>query len=307
MISKDSQYFRQVELLVRVLPWIAKQECFALKGGTAINLFVHDMPRLSVDIDLTYVPVQERNVSLNGIEAALNRIAGDVRAHVPGTTVREIRIKEPGMVAKLHVIKDDILIKVEPNLVIRGTIFPCLDMDLCQKARGSFEASLRMKVVSLPDLYGGKICAALDRQHPRDLYDVKLLREREGITDDIRKGFLVYLLSHDRPIHEVLRPNTKDIRDIYVTDFQDMADVPVSCEELVTLQKTLPGEIRRLLHKEEKDFLLSFKSGDPQWGLLSMDGVSALPAVRWKLSNIQKMDKAKRQDFLEKLKVVLES
>jgi hypothetical protein len=46
--------------LIRVLPSIAEEACFALKGGTAINLFVRDMPRLSVDIDLTYLPVQPR-------------------------------------------------------------------------------------------------------------------------------------------------------------------------------------------------------------------------------------------------------
>ena len=51
-------YRRQVQLLIRVLPSIAEEACFALKGGTAINLFVRDMPRLSVDIDLTYLPVR---------------------------------------------------------------------------------------------------------------------------------------------------------------------------------------------------------------------------------------------------------
>jgi len=51
------RYMRQVALLVRTLPYIARHEAFALKGGTAINLFYRDMPRLSVDIDLTYLPL----------------------------------------------------------------------------------------------------------------------------------------------------------------------------------------------------------------------------------------------------------
>lgn len=62
------QYMRQVELLVRTLPYIARHEAFALKGGTAINLFYREMPRLSVDIDLTYVPIEDRETTLKGID-----------------------------------------------------------------------------------------------------------------------------------------------------------------------------------------------------------------------------------------------
>ena len=68
------QYMRQVELLVRTLPFIARQDVFALKGGTAINLFYRDMPRLSVDIDLTYLPIEDRDATLAGIDEALDRI-----------------------------------------------------------------------------------------------------------------------------------------------------------------------------------------------------------------------------------------
>ena len=57
MITPASPYYAQVRLLVRELPVVAKETCFALKGGTALNLFVRDMPRLSVDIDLAYVPL----------------------------------------------------------------------------------------------------------------------------------------------------------------------------------------------------------------------------------------------------------
>src|SRR4051794_26036479 len=72
----SDQYRRQVTLLIRVVPLVAQEACFALKGGTAINLFVRALPRLSVDIDLTYLPVQPRDQSLKEIEAALRRIAG---------------------------------------------------------------------------------------------------------------------------------------------------------------------------------------------------------------------------------------
>jgi len=71
-------YRKQVELLIKILPFIAEEDCFALKGWTAINLFVRDMPRLSVDIDLTYLPVLSRSESLDAIDAAMKRIAGRI-------------------------------------------------------------------------------------------------------------------------------------------------------------------------------------------------------------------------------------
>ncbi len=65
MIDKNSTYFKQAELLIRIMPFIADESCFAIKGGTAINLFIRDLPRLSVDIDLVYLPVGKREISLS--------------------------------------------------------------------------------------------------------------------------------------------------------------------------------------------------------------------------------------------------
>src|SRR5260370_18206595 len=82
-------YRKQVALLVRTLPLIAEEACFALKGGTAINLFIRDMPRLSVDIDLTYVPLQPYDTSLAAIDAAMGRIAARIKSGIPGSTIAE--------------------------------------------------------------------------------------------------------------------------------------------------------------------------------------------------------------------------
>lgn len=305
MIEKNSPYFKQAELVVQVLPWVAKYECFALKGGTAINLFIHNLPRLSVDIDLTYLPIQERKESLDGIENALKNLSDDVEKNIIGSTVQQISMKNSQMISKLVVVKGSAQVKIEPNLVIRGTVFPCSVLDLSAKAKETFEMSVAMKVVSLSDLYGGKICAALDRQHPRDLYDIKFLLENEGISEQIRKGFLVYLISHDRPMAESLNPIMKDMSQIYETDFQGMTDSDVSYEELVHVRGKLVKLIKKELTKEEKEFLISFKQGDPDWSLLGVSGVEHLPAVRWKLYNVQKMSKEKRNDFVKKFRNVL--
>ena len=67
----SEQFRQQAALLIRTIPLVAAETCFALKGGTAINLFVRDMPRLSVDIDLTYLLVEDRPTSLANIDAAI--------------------------------------------------------------------------------------------------------------------------------------------------------------------------------------------------------------------------------------------
>ena len=111
---KNSPFFKQAELMVRVLPYVAVEKCFALKGGTAINLFLRDIPRLSVDIDLTYLPIEPREASLNNIHEALKRIAEAIRKFMPGAKVQE-------GITKLFIITRDAQIKIEPNEVIRGT------------------------------------------------------------------------------------------------------------------------------------------------------------------------------------------
>ena len=81
-------YRRQVALLIRILPLVAQEASFALKGGTAINLFVRDLPRLSVDIDLVYLPVADREMSLAAIRAGLARIGAAIAGgHVESRSI----------------------------------------------------------------------------------------------------------------------------------------------------------------------------------------------------------------------------
>ncbi len=159
--------------------------------------------------------------------------------------------------------------------------------------------------MALADLYAGKICAALDRQHPRDLFDIKWLLENEGLTDEIRKAFLVYLSSHNRPMGELLRPQYKDISTIYAGEFANMTETDVPLEELVAVREYLVEIIRQGLTDNEKDFLLSFKSREPDWTLLDLEGVSELPAIKWKQINLAKMPEKKHKLALDKLADIL--
>ncbi len=303
---KNSPYFKQVELILQTIPHVAAETGFALKGGTAINLFVRDMPRLSIDIDLTYLPVEEpRETALNKISEALRRIAVALKRAMPVVKVQESLGQEPKRVTKLVVATGQIRIKIEPNEVIRGSVFPPEERELTQRAEHMFERSVTACVLSIPDLYGGKICAALDRQHPRDLFDVKVLLEQEGITDEIRKAFVVYLASHDRPMSELLDPKRKEIRQVYESEFAGMTIDAVSYEDLVKARENLIQTLRKELTNDEKAFLLSLKEGQPKWSLMGIEGMEKLPAVQWKLKNIQRMSGKKHAEAREKLKKVL--
>jgi predicted nucleotidyltransferase component of viral defense system len=152
--------------MVRVLPVVAEEKCFALKGGTAINFFIRDMPRLSVDIDLTYLPVQPRAESLTVIDGAMDRIAQRIRDIVKGSTVTPGRIENT--TTKLLVRAEGVQIKVEVTPVLRGCVYEAKVQAVCKSVEDNFGFA-EMQLVSFPDLYAGKLVAALDRQHPRDL------------------------------------------------------------------------------------------------------------------------------------------
>lgn len=303
---EDHPYFKQASLMLESLPAVAEEKCFALKGGTAINFFVRDMPRLSVDIDLTYLPIENRSTSLSHITNALKRISNRIQKGIPDATIQEGLIRNTKIVNKLYVSNNETQIIIEPNLTLRGTVFPSGSHRVSPQVSSHFKATLSMAVASLPDLYGGKICAALDRQHPRDLYDVKILLENEGITDEIRKGFVIYLAGHDETMSQLLEPARKDIRDIYTKQFIGMALKPVTLEALLKTREELIAKVKNSLTQAERQFLLSLKSGDPKWELLQLPSVEKLPAIQWKLANIKKMKPDHHLKSVNRLKAILE-
>ncbi len=184
MINKI--YKRQVELLLKVLPEVAKEDDFALHGGTAINLFIRDMPRLSVDIDLTYIPIEARSESLAKIKMALEQIKYRIER-----IISHVRIQHREEIGKLIISDREIEIKLEVNLVGRGLLGEAKKHILSEKTAEAYNAFVAIQVVPFGQLYGGKVCAALDRQHPRDLFDTKYLLESEGLSRDVLVSFLL--------------------------------------------------------------------------------------------------------------------
>lgn len=300
---EESLYYRQAKLLLRILPIIDRYTVFALKGGTAINYFIRDMPRLSVDIDLTYTPVDDRTTALAAISSALQGLKADIERLIANSAVMPKKLQ--GSLVGLFVKAGGSVVKIEPNLVLRGTIFEPTTLSLTKGVQDTFGVSARARVLTVADTYGGKICATLDRQHPRDLFDVKLLLENEGITESIRKSFVVHLISHDRPMAELLDPNFQDIKEVFRKEFEGMTFVKVSLEELEVTRAKLVKTIRESLNDKERQFILSVKKGAPSWDLLELGGIELLPAVRWKLYNISQMDKNKHKLAINKLEKCL--
>lgn len=300
----NTPYRKQVSLILRVLPIVATESCFALKGGTAINLFIRNMPRLSVDIDLAYLPVQPRDESLKEIDASLKNIASKIEKTISGSKVRTAVLRGTDFVVKLLVSAADVQIKIEVTPVLRGTVFPTRMLTVAEKVLEEFGFA-EIAVVSFEDLYGGKLVAALDRQHPRDLYDVRLLLKNEGLTRDLFRAFLVYLISHDRPMSEIIAPNLRDIQHEFEHGFVGMTVDQVAPEELEETRKLLIEQIHNAFTDSDRNFLMSIKRGTPQWELLDIPGVDELPAVRWKLQNLGNLKPAKRDELMEKLKTAL--
>ncbi|PWK53912.1 nucleotidyl transferase AbiEii/AbiGii toxin family protein [Pleionea mediterranea] len=302
-MDRSSNYYKQVQLLMQVLPFVSQHECFALKGGTAINLFVRDLPRLSIDIDLVYLPMKSRTEALVDIRTALDKISDTLISNLAETEVsKSYKQKEDAL--RLVIARKGVQIKIELSPVLRGTVFKPKVMTVCEAVEDEFGFA-EVAVVTLPDLYAGKICAALDRQHPRDLFDVKWLLENEGLTDDIRKALLVYIASHNRPMAELLQPKLKDISAIYEGEFANMAEKDIPLEELLNVRTKLIKLLHEDLTTDEKTFLLSFKNKQPNWNLLGLNSVSELPAIKWKQTNLANMPDKKHTAAYQKLAEVL--
>ena len=303
-MNKDSIYYRQVSLLMRMLPLVAGEAVFALKGGTAINLFVRHFPRLSVDIDLAYLPTEPRDEALGNIRMALSRIAERANAQ---PRLRAVLQDNRSDELRIVVTDNSATIKIEVSPVARGTLHHARLLPVSEPVEDEFGYA-EVAVVSLPDLYGGKLCAAMDRQHPRDLFDVRMLLAEEGVTRDIFVGFLAYMLSHPRPLNEVLAPRWKELDTVFQAEFSGMTREPVALQDLKDTRGNMVSALQAHFTERDMCFLLSFKQGEPDWSLFDEPSAATLPAIRWKLMNIRRLasNKARHEDQFLKLEHVLE-
>ena len=300
----DEQCRRQVALLVRLLPLVAAERCFALKGGTAINLFIRNLPRLSVDMDLAYLPVSGREESLRGIEAALCGIEERIKGSLPLARVQRTRLREEGTVNKLFVREEGTQVKIEVTPVLRGCVLEPEQRTVSDLVEAQFGFA-EIQVVSFADLYAGKFVAALDRQHPRDLFDVRELLSNEGIDEPLRAAFVVYLISHHRPVASLLAPARRDMTEEYERGLAGMMEDPVALDALVQTREELIAAIVGRMPEAHRQFLLSFQRGEPEWALLDVPQAGRLPAVRWQLLKLSGMDEKELEERAAALETVI--
>ncbi|OJX88983.1 MAG: nucleotidyltransferase [Paludibacter sp. 47-17] len=283
-------YKKQVVLLIRIMPSVYRIQDFAVHGGTAINLFHKNMPRYSVDIDITYIPVQDREKSLRAINVHLVELKQMIEKTIPG-----IRVNHKSDVWKLLCIKDGATVKIEVNGTKRGIIGTTEDKSLCAKAEAEFSMGCTARIVSFTQLYGGKISAALSRQHPRDLFDCKYMPLDS--LDQSKDGLMFCLLGTDKPILESLQPNPVDQTDALKNQFEGMTDIPFSYEDYEVTRKELIEKVNQLFTKDDKEFFISFEQGDPEWSKCCAGDLSEFPSVKWKLQNILKLKEMNPEKF----------
>ncbi len=297
----NETYKKQVALLIRIMPLVYKIKDFAVHGGTAINLFIKDMPRYSVDIDLTYLPVKNREESIKEINNHLSTLKQQIEKAIPG-----IRIIPKPAVLKLQCTFGGATVKIEVNGIKRGIIGEVEEKELCEKAQKEFKMSCVARIVPFSSLYGGKIAAALGRQHPRDLFDYKYM-EVESF-DDIKNGLLFYLLGSDKPLLESLQPNPVNQKQALENQFKGMSDVPFEYTDFEIARKKLIEQVNQNLSDTDKEFLLSFENGNPEWDKCCAGDLSVYPAIQWKLKNIRTLkdtNSSKFNEGIEKLRKFL--
>ena len=284
------RYRKQVALLIRIMPSVYKIKEFAVHGGTAINLFHRNLLRYSVDIDVTYIPIENRQQSLASINQKLLEVKKNIEKTIPGVVV-----KHKPDVWKLLCTLGDATVKIEVNATKRGIIGDVVELPLCEKARNEFSIGCKARTVSFSQLYGGKITAALSRQHPRDLFDCKYMELQS--FDDVKNGFMLCLLGSDKPIIESLQPHDIDQTEALENQFQGMTETPFGYEDYLESRTALLSLVNGGLTITDKEFLLSFEQGEPDWNKCCAGDLSQYPSVQWKLLNIGKLKESNPVKF----------
>jgi len=290
----NNYYRNQVALLIRIMPSVYRIKDFAVHGGTAINLFYKNMPRFSVDIDVTYVPILGREESLRNINSLLAELKTYIELSIPG-----IRIIHKADVLKLLCTKDAATVKIEVNNVKRGLLEPATDLILCENARMVFSQTCKARIVSFSQLYGGKIVASLARQHPRDLFDCKYMEVSS--FEDVKKGFFLALLGADKPTVEILAPNSINQMDALQNQFEGMSDIGFSYEDYSLARENIIKMVNDNLNNEDKLFLLSYEQGNPDWSKCCAGDLSKHPSVMWKQCNVLKLKEKNPKKFNEEV------
>lgn len=282
----DRAFIDATTLLLQIVPRVFATDRLALKGGTAINLYLDDAPRLSVDLDLVFTQLGlSREDALAAINDEMRRIAAALSADglwVSAAVTADIG--ETGLVVSDGTVQ----VKVETNIVFRGTLLPPVMRPLSAGTAEWLGMDAPAPVLDRCEVFAGKFMAALDRQHPRDLFDLWRMYEGGPIEPGMLSAFVIYLCGHNRPAHEVLDSPERLLAGDYDRALVGMirGEVP-PLAALLASRARLRRDIVHGISQSDRAFLVGFFAGEPDWSLLPYPHASELPALTWKLRNLE--------------------
>ncbi len=296
----NNDYLNTVRILMQILNIVNQYKMFALKGGTAINLFYDELPRLSLDIDLVYLPLNDRKIALSDINKQLLSIKEKIEKSLHYKT---LFIDDKYKLITKNNYYD---IKIEPNIIIRGTVLSVNKLELNEKAQNVLELNTMIQCLNYYELFAGKIIAALDRQHPRDLFDIhRMFSKNIEFNEQFQKLIIIYLLQSNRPTNELFNPNPINIELLYKTQFVGLANIQVSLDELLLARKKLINKIQTVVLKQHYDFIEKFISTR---GKCDLDGmhISKYPGIKWKIKNLQNANDTKINKEINNLRQIFQ-
>lgn len=291
----DSSYIEIARLMLLTAPHIFQASDFAMKGGTALNLFLHDMPRLSVDIDIAFIDhTKSREEALQSIRQELQSLCQRLEPlGLKGTLVSTGDSED----VKIMITRGAVSMKVEVNYNFRGTLLPPRNARISELASRSFLMDFSIPSLAREELYGGKLVAALDRQHPRDFFDVREMFLQDHFDMKVVDCFVCYIAGHNNTAHGVLFSNDKKLSTIYEEQFVGMTTKPVSLAELQEARSELRSTLRANLQDRHKMFLLGLVRLNPDWSLMPFPHLRELPALKWKILNLEKLKRTNPKKF----------
>ena len=291
----DASYIEIARLMLLTAPQIFQASDFAMKGGTALNLFLHNMPRLSVDIDIAFIDhTKSREEALQSIRQELQSLCQRLEPlGLKGTLVSSSDSED----VKIMITRGAVSMKVEVNYNFRGTLLPPRNARISEVASQSFLMDFSIPSLAREELYGGKLVAALDRQHPRDFFDVREMFLGNHFDAGVVDCFVCYLAGHNNTVHGVLFSKDKKITSLYEEQFVGMTTHPVSLAELQEARSNLRSALLTNLQDRHKQFLLGLVRLEPDWSLMPFPHLRELPALKWKILNLEKLRRTNPKKF----------
>lgn len=259
-------------------------------------MFHNNLPRLSVDVDLTYIPIEDRDASILNINKGLFKIAQEIeklnlKANIIGNDIQK----------KISCYNHNTQIIIEPNYILRGTVFLPERKEICISLKKQF-GNISITTLSYEEVYAGKLCASLDRGHPRDIFDVYYLYKNGEITDGMVKCFIVYSLCHNsKSIYGLLNGKTRhqnnEIKKLLETSFYGMTNISFTMEDYMRTQIKLREDLKKKI--------LSYKNFINNFYNLTVDIKNApfknfydLPGVKWRMLNLEKLYLSNNDEFI---------